>query len=67
MDDAECIEESIEQICVMSKRLCMILKYTQFKNVNLIEKTILYSLINEIAGNIKIETENTTNMLMCAK
>ncbi len=58
------IDENKKNIFVYSKRLCLLLKYVDFKDINLIEKIILSNFLNEIAYNIKIETENITQILI---
>ncbi len=58
------IDDAKKYISLYSKRLCLLLEYVDFKDINLIEKIILCNFINEIACNIQIETENITQMLI---
>ena len=55
------IDEMKNDIFLSSKRLCLLLKYFNFKDINLTEKIIICDFINEMAYNVKIQTENVIN------
>ena len=58
------INDTQKDISLYSKRLCLLLEYIDFRDINLIEKIIICNFLNEIAYNIKIQTENITHMFI---
>ena len=57
------MEESLEYLSIFTKRLYSLLQSVQSKDINLIDKIVIFNFISEIAYNIYTETLNITNLI----
>ena len=58
------IECTYKDLILLLRRFGLLLNYIDINRANLIERIQLCDLLNEMACNVKIQTENLTNYLV---